>query len=679
MKRGWILLALLPLLVVFSGCPKPPADEPPPAETSANSAPAAGSDESQGAGVGDTANSATPAEGTAASPADAPEADEPQALLSPFDPPSLADLDAVANWQEQPVLDAFELLREEKAQHPPLVSVEEALAMKNDSAEANEKILSALGQFPASDRDADFDARYEHCTTFDLNSTNPVMGRTTVEAEFTALSGVSLFSYDRTFTPFGSTDALVSWHVSSDRMYDKVVLRDDLTWTDGRPVTAHDVEFSFQTIMNPKVPVPAVRSGTDQLKWVKAYDDRTVVFFHKEALATNVWNIFFPIIPKHVYEKSLLDDPTLRDSDYHVKLENAPVCGGAYRLKSRIVGQEFVLERREEWYQKDNQQIRRKPYFKEIRFRVIEDPNTALLAINNAEVHDYLMNPEQWVTQTNGDDFYRRNTKTSGTEWGFAFVFWNEETPLFSDKRVRQAMAYALDYKEMLDEICYGIYQPASGPFHPEAWMAAHPSPAPYQQDLDKAEQLLDEAGWSDSDGDGNRDKMVDGQKTDFSFTLFLGEGSKTAERVAVLLAENLEQIGVTCRAQPLEFTVMLEKATKHEFQALTMGLGTGTDPDSTENIYTTKAIKHGRNYGSYSNPEVDRLFEHGKREFDRAKRAEVYGQIHRILWEDQPMMWLYYRNSFYGFNKHLRGYTYSPRGPFTFGPGIEAIYAAPE
>ena len=67
--------------------------------------------------------------------------------------------------------------------------------------------------------------------------------------------------------------------------------------------------------MDPKVPVPAVRSGTDKLRWVEAYDDHTVVFFHKQALATNVWNINFPLIPEHIYEKSLVEDPTLSESE----------------------------------------------------------------------------------------------------------------------------------------------------------------------------------------------------------------------------------------------------------------------------------------------------------------------------------------------------------------------------
>lgn len=653
MTRGWMLAVLL-LALIMGGCPKPPAEdrpaeEPPSRDSTPPATDASGGDE------------------------------EPQTLLEPFDPPKLAELDSQVTWEEQPVLDSFEMLREEKSQEMPLVSVDEALRMVNDSPEANEKILSALGQFPASDSDVDYEARIDRHTPFDLKSTNPIMISSTAEFNFSGLTGIGLFGFDRHFTMFAAAETVSSWHSSSDRMYDKVVLRDDLTWSDGRPITAHDVEFSFRTIMNPKVPVPAVRSGTEELKWVAAYDDRTVVFFHKEALATNVFNISFPIIPKHIYENSLDEDPTLQNSDYHVRLENNPVTGGPYRLRSRARGQEFIVERREDWYMHNGRQVRRKPYFREIRFRVIEDPNTSLLAVKNAQIHDLELNPEQWVTQTTQSDFYRHNTKATGTEWGFSYIGWNCQDPLFTDKRVRQAMSCALDHEEMLKEICYGLYEPGTGIYHPTAWMAPKPAPQPYQQDLDRAEELLDEAGWTDSDGDGLRDKQIGGRKVNFEFSLIIGEGSKTAERIATLMAENLDQIGIRCRAQPMEFTVMQERMQTHKFQAVLAGWGTGVDPESGENLWTTKAIKAGRNYSAYSNPEIDRLFEQGKREFDRKKRAAIYAQIATILWEDQPYTWLYYRNSFFAFNKRLRGYTFSPRGPYNYGPGFDAVWMTAE
>ena len=299
------------------------------------------------------------------------------------------------------------------------------------------------------------------------------------------------------------------------------MIRDDLVWSDGKPITAHDVEFSFKVIMSSTVPVPAVRSGTDQIRWIKAYDDHTLVFFHKDALATNIWNLNFPVIPKHIYEKSIAEDPTLQDSPYHVKLENDPVVGGPYRITRRIRGQEIVLTRREDYYMHNGRQVRDKPYFKEVRFRIIPDPTVALLALKKGEIDEMILRPEQWQTQTDSDDFYRLNTKAFGLEWVYFYFCWNTDTPFFSDARVRKAMSYSFNYREMLDKLLYGLYEPCNGVFHQTSpWAPAKGVLKPYKQDLDKAEELLDEAGWTDSDGDGVRDKMIGGRRVKFEFRI---------------------------------------------------------------------------------------------------------------------------------------------------------------
>ena len=120
------------------------------------------------------------------------------------------------------------------------------------------------------------------------------------EFEVSSLTGFGLFGFDWNFTPFASKDAVRSWQTSKDGLYDKVIMRDDLLWSDGTPITAHDIEFSFKVIMSSQVPIRAQRTGTEAIKYVKAYDDQTLVYFHNEPLQTNVWNINFSIIPKHV-------------------------------------------------------------------------------------------------------------------------------------------------------------------------------------------------------------------------------------------------------------------------------------------------------------------------------------------------------------------------------------------
>jgi peptide/nickel transport system substrate-binding protein len=429
--------------------------------------------------------------------------------------------------------------------------------------------------------------------------------------------------------------------------------------------------------MTSAIPITAVRTGTDQIKWVEAYDDRTVVFFHKDALATNIGNIgSMPIIPKHIYEKSLADDPTMARSEYHTKLEDDPVVGGPYKLTKRVRSLEFVLERRDDYYQVNGHDVRQKPYIKQIRTKVIEDQNTALLALKAGDIEEMELRAEEWATKTDGNDFYEHNTKVKAPEWTEFHFEWNLKSPYFSDKRVRQAMSYAFDYNEFLHTISHDVYTPCAGMFHPDSWMFPKSGgPKPYQQDLDKAEDLLDQAGWKDTDGDGIRDKEIDGKRVPFKFTLLTYQ-TESGLQAATLMKNCLEKIGVICYVKPTEFAVLVDTVEHHNFDASMGGWGSGSDPDGESNIWGTDA---GRNYVSYSNPRVDELFVKGRKEFDRDKRAAIYGEILGLIWEDQPYTWLFVRNGFYGFNKSLRGYNFSPTGPFLFSPGFGSIYKVAE
>jgi peptide/nickel transport system substrate-binding protein len=137
-------------------------------------------------------------------------------------------------------------------------------------------------------------------------------------------------------------------------------------------------------------------------------------------------------------------------------------------------------------------------------------------------------------------------------------------------------------------------------------------------------------------------------------------------------MKQNLDQIGVVCNVKPTEFTVLQQLEIEHKFHAAMGGWGTGTDPDTTINIFGTG---ENRNFGSYSNKEVDELYKEGRKEFDPVKRAAIYAKIHQILYEDQIYTWLFWRNSFYGFNKSIRGYKFSPRGPYSYGPGLDSLW----
>lgn len=599
------------------------------------------------------------------------QASAPEVLVEPYDPPPLAELDAKAEWIDQPVGDSLALWKEELSKSKPLASAEEALGLKNTTNENNAKIVSAMERQPASESEVDYEATFNGHFARDINSTNPLMMSMVEEFVVASLTGYALFGSDLRMQTMASKDTVVSWQTSKDRLLDKLVIRDDCVWSDGKPITAHDVAFTYQVIMNPKVPIPAMRSGVDKLRWVHAYDDKTVVFFHKEALATNPANMNYPVIPKHVYEATVAADPSLSTSPEHVTLQDEPVCGGPYQLTKRVRGREFVFSRRESWYMVNGKQVRDKPYIKEFRQKVITDPNTALLAVKKGDIDEMLLTPEMWKTQTVDEEFDRVATKVFAPEWTYFFFVWNQKKPFFGDVRVRKAMSLAFDYREMLDKQYYGLYQPCAGPFPPGTWWAPDPYPTEITQDIDKAEALLDEAGWTDSDGDGIRDKVIDGKTVKFEFTLIV---TQIPDRVqlASLMRESLDRIGVVCNVKPLEGAVQVKNLQDRTFDAGFAGWGAGTEPDFTENIFGTNA---DRNAGSFSIPEIDQLYAAGRKEFDRAKRGQIYGKIHNLIYDAQPYTFLYRRSGFYAFNKSVRGYRLDPRGPMIGTPGLGSIY----
>ncbi len=650
MKYSFYFLLFIISTIVVSGCQWPDASE-----ISEKDAQTTSTDEADG-----SEESETPA------PSDAPIPLALGNMLSPFNPPTLEQLDETVNkqggWKNQEVKDSNKLLYEYLNGKPAPITEKEALELKNDSLESNEKIRHTLGRLPENEaKQVDYSKVLIRQSPVDAKSTNPILMSSSTEQDLYTLIGFGILShtYD-TMESYAPKEFVTSWQTSPDMLYDKFVMRDDILWSDGEPVTAYDIEFSFKLIMTRQIPTPAMRSGTDQIKAVVAYDNQTVIFFHKEALVTNVMNMNFATVPKHIYEKSFLDDPTLSKSEYHNNYEKNPVVAGPYKISDRKSDQFILLQEREDFYMHKGKQVRDKPYFKTIRVEIIPASETALMSMKRGDLDYMQIDFNQWNCQTESDDFYSRCTKVQAQEWTSFHICWNQKTPYFSDVRVRKAMSYAIDYKEMFDVILYNLAEPSNGIFHP--LNPAYPKDAqpPYHQDVSKSVELLDQAGWQDHDGDGIRDKMIDGKLIPFDFTLYINNSNPIPMQIGELVQQNLRAVGVICNVRPIEYTTLQQRTQSHEFQAYLGGWGTGTDPDTSSNIWTTGA---DRNFGYYSNKEVDRLFELGKRENNREKRMALYGKIHNIIYDEQPYTFLYCRNAFYAVSKRIRGYGFYPRG----------------
>ncbi len=474
------------------------------------------------------------------------------------------------------------------------------------------------------------------------------------------------FTFDKDMQWMLNDDMAESLEESDDHTTFTLKIKPGLTWHDGHPVTAHDIVYSWQQILDPKVPCQTQKPTVEPIKECIAIDDLTVKYVQPEPLATRHWNLVFPIIPKHIFEKDKENHPDLKTGDYYNAQSRKPVGNGPYRLVEWKENDRVIVERWDDYKGE-------KPYFKLIVFRIIPDSKMTLLTFQKGQIDAIeQLSAQQFARETNTEAFAKVGYKAWAAQWLFAYIGWNMDgsNPFFADKRVRTAMTHALNIPLILDKVFYNLATACHGVYHPDSWMY-NPEVKLLDYDLAKARVLLDAAGWLVDADDGWRYKDVDGKKVLFDFTLLTPQGSPTAPQIAAILQEDLKRIGIRMETRTLEWSAFLEKVRKHEFQAETAAWGTGTDPDTGWNLWRTDQYETGRNYVGYSNPRIDELFELGRREFDVEKRKRIYQEIHKTLYDDQPYTWIYNRPVLAAINKRIGGVQFSPRGIYNFYPSF--------
>jgi ABC-type transport system substrate-binding protein len=226
--------------------------------------------------------------------------------------------------------------------------------------------------------------------------------------------------------------------------------------------------------------------------------------------------------------------------------------------------------------------------------------------------------------------------KADPTEPRFDYIGYNMNRPFFADVKVRWALAYLVDRKTIIEKIHYGMAVPVSGPVYFQDKKHFNPDLPEIPFDPAKAKQLLTEAGWKDSDGDGVLDKVIDGRKVDFKFTYLLNTNESRKMAILVIIDE-LKKIGIQAEVQALEWSVYLDKTKKHEFDA-TMGAWVLSDypPDEYQIFHSSQSKGEGSNFTSYKNEEADKLMEQYRQEFDEAKRIDIIKRLQKILYDDQ-------------------------------------------
>ncbi len=495
------------------------------------------------------------------------------------------------------------------------------------------------------------------------SSFNPILMFTAIDAQFDYLL------WDR---PFVLNDRLEwtinprvveSFEFNDNHLSATLTLETDLRWQDDVPLTAADIVFSWQRILDDNVLARKARHGTDQIVQCVAVNPMQVRFTFKDALATNRWSVDFPIIPKHVYEPLMNDDSTMQRSDGCVRANRHPVGNGPYRLTEWASGERIVLTRWDDYRGP-------KPAFAKIVYRVISDNNAALLAFEAGEIDEMSLAPRQYAEDCVGQRFASRGVKVRGEQWTNYYIGWNTRgsNSFLTDPRVRRALGMSVNRPLMNGRVFFGLFRESSG-FFPNAFTNGERRATSFNLDL--AAKLLDAAGWRVSDDDGRRYRSTDVGKVRAGFVLNLVSGSQTSPHVADILRSDLAKLGIEMKTQTLEWSVFNERNLAHEFDAFLSAWTCGPDPDEARNLFHSNAADTGRNYVGYKNPKVDALFDEGVRETDATKRAEIYDQIERTIVEDEPCTFLVEAPTLWAFGHRVRGVTLSPRGPLHSFPGI--------
>jgi len=242
--------------------------------------------------------------------------------------------------------------------------------------------------------------------------------------------------------------------------------------------------------------------------------------------------------------------------------------------------------------------------------------------------------PEQFAELMNdkdfNDEFYCLMYWDPGV--GYRYMGWNQATTFFRDRRVRLAMTHIVNRDEIIAHLMKGLGRKVTGPFYAFGEQN-NPNVQPWPYNPDRAKQLLDEAGWVDSDGDGVRDK--DGVA--FRFKFMIVSQYALHERIAKLLKDDAAKVGIEVIPDPYEWSVFQERLTTRSFEATTLSWGGVILSDPYQIWHSSQIEGRGSNRVGFNHPEADAIIEEARRTLDKEKRNKLYHRFHQILHEEQP------------------------------------------
>ena len=436
-----------------------------------------------------------------------------------------------------------------------------------------------------------------------------------------------------------------AWQYDPDGMWLRAKIRDEARYSDGEPVLAEDVRWTFHDLLfNMQIEAERQRSSHDAVESVEVIGDpatsRVVEFTFKTPRFDNLDHAFlFKILPKHVYQ------PWVETPTRYNESTNLTVGSGPFRFvtvdpdNQWTPGRDIVLVRNEQYW---GPRTRLDGY----RISVIKEAISRLVAYNNGDGDMMRPNTKQYVDQLSDPSFLE---KSEARKWynmrgGYSFIAWQcgprnggELTP-FHDKRVRQAMTLLIDRDRIRRDISKNVTRVATGPFL-SSTPQSDPDIEAWPVDVDRAKALLAEAGWQDRDGDG---LLEDEDGNPFTFEFTYAKGNPNTEQMVNFIKDELARVGINLQVKLIDWSILADILNRRNFDAITFAWSASRpEGDPYQIWHSDNADNQGDNFIQWRSEEADRLIDQGRTTLDFDERMKVWHELHAVFHEEQPYTFL--------------------------------------
>jgi peptide/nickel transport system substrate-binding protein len=474
----------------------------------------------------------------------------------------------------------------------------------------------------------------------DASNLIPLLSSDSTSHGIASLIYSGLVKYDKDLKVVG--DLAESWEISGGGLVITFHLRKGVRWHDGRPFTSADVLYTYRVTIDPKTPT-AYSGDFLKVRKAEAPDAHTFRVTYDKPFAPALTSWSAAMLPKHLLEgKDITRSPLARH----------PIGTGPYRFRDWVTGQKIVLVSNPDYWEG-------RPYIDGFIMRVIPDMATMFLELRAGGIDRMDLTPLQYTRQTENRLFRKNFSKYRYLSFSYTYLGYNLRNPLFEDKRVRQAVSHAINKEEIIQGVLLGLGQESTGPFKPGTW-AHHPGVKRYPYDPGKAKELLAQAGWKDSSGDG----ILTKNGKPFAFEIITNQGNEVRKKCAEIIQRRLADIGIQVKIRVIEWAAFVKEfINKRKFDATILGWTIPLDPDLYDVWHSSKTGPDELNFISFRNAEMDDLLDKGRSTFDVKERKRCYDRIQEILAEEQPYTFLYCPDALPIVSARFRGVQPAPIG----------------